>query len=59
MAKAHTLVDNFNDDTINATLWTVAPSGSDTIREVNGRVEIRPLSNAAAGNYALPSRRCA
>jgi hypothetical protein len=54
MAKAHTLVDNFNDDTIDATLWTVTPTGSETLREVNGRVEIRPLSTIA-GNYAYTS----
>ena len=55
MAKASTLVDDFNDDLVNTTLWTVTPSASDTVREVNGRVEIRPLSNAAAANYAYTS----
>ncbi|HEX6913437.1 MAG TPA: hypothetical protein VF142_23735, partial [Longimicrobium sp.] len=55
MAKAHTLVDNFNDDSIDqydATTnptgrWTVAAAGTETLREVNGRVEIRPLGNTA------------
>jgi len=54
MAKAHTLVDNFNDNTIDTTLWTVTPTGSDTLREVNGRVEIRPLSNQT-GFYTCTS----
>ena len=54
MAKASTLVDNFNDDQINATLWTVSPSASPTIAEVNGRVEIRPLSNTT-GVYQYTS----
>jgi hypothetical protein len=49
MAKAHTLVDNFNDNTINTSLWTVT-SGTD-IREVNGRVEIRPPGNASGSSY--------
>lgn len=56
MAKAHTLVDNFNDDTIdlyhatnNPTgRWNVSAAGPETIREVNGRVEIRPLGNQAS-----------
>ncbi|HEU4885416.1 MAG TPA: vanadium-dependent haloperoxidase [Longimicrobium sp.] len=50
MAKAHTLVDNFNDDTINLSLWTVTPTGSD-IREVNGRLEMRPAGNQASPSY--------
>jgi hypothetical protein len=50
MAKAHTVVDNFNDNTINTTLWTVSPSASPTITEANGRVEIRPTNNAT-GTY--------
>jgi len=54
MAKASTLVDNFNDDVINAALWTVTPAASDTIREVNGRVEIRPVSDAT-GTYTYAS----
>jgi hypothetical protein len=49
MAKAHTVVDNFNDDTINTALWAVSPPG-DYVRETNGRVEIRPGSNLA-GSY--------
>jgi hypothetical protein len=47
MAKAHTLVDNFNDDSIDAVKWnaygTPGPT-AERIREVNGRVEIRPAS---------------
>ncbi|HEU0076631.1 MAG TPA: hypothetical protein VFQ76_03215, partial [Longimicrobiaceae bacterium] len=41
MAKAHTLVDNFNDNQVDTTLWVV----SGNTRETNGRVEIRPQSN--------------
>ncbi|HST57144.1 MAG TPA: vanadium-dependent haloperoxidase [Longimicrobium sp.] len=44
MAKAHTLVDNFNDDQTNTALWAVSPPG-DFVRETNGRVEVRPRSN--------------
>jgi hypothetical protein len=47
MPSAHTLVDNFNDDTIDAARWNVygtpAPV-AERIREVNGRIEIRPAS---------------
>jgi hypothetical protein len=53
MAKAHTLVDNFNDDTTNATLWTVGDNptpAAGRIREVNGRLEIRPEPNATGTN---------
>jgi hypothetical protein len=49
MAKAHTLVDNFNDDQTNTALWLVSPPG-DFVRETNGRVEVRPASNLA-GSY--------
>jgi hypothetical protein len=50
MAKAHTLVDNFNDNTIDSAKWD--PYGTSTeVREVNGRVEIRPAGNDS-GNYA-------
>src|SRR4051812_39748081 len=47
MAKVSTLVDNFNDNSTDTAKWT--PFGSpgsvpDRIREVNGRVEIRPRS---------------
>jgi hypothetical protein len=49
MAKAHTLVDNFNDDAIDTTRWSVyanpAPA-SQRLRETNGRIEIRPASGA-------------
>ncbi|HYW13755.1 MAG TPA: hypothetical protein VE871_17465, partial [Longimicrobium sp.] len=53
MAKAHTLVDNFNDDTTNATLWVVGDNptpAAGRIREVNGRLEIRPEPSAAGSN---------
>ncbi|HEU0076630.1 MAG TPA: vanadium-dependent haloperoxidase [Longimicrobiaceae bacterium] len=46
MAKAHTLVDNFNDDSIDTAKWTAATS--ERLREVNGRVEIRPAGNTQA-----------
>ncbi|HEX8907437.1 MAG TPA: hypothetical protein VF771_21470, partial [Longimicrobiaceae bacterium] len=54
MAKASTLVDNFNDDQVNTTLWTVSPAGTTAVQEVNGRVEIRPASNVA-GTYLYAS----
>ncbi|HEX8363129.1 MAG TPA: vanadium-dependent haloperoxidase [Longimicrobium sp.] len=47
MAKAHTLVDNFNDNSPDTTKWNPYgnPGGSaERIREANGRVEIRPAS---------------
>ena len=51
MAKAHTLVENFNDNTCNTSLWY--PYGG-TETEVNGRLEIRPRSGAAGpyGGYS-------
>jgi hypothetical protein len=45
MAKAHALVDNFNDNAQNTSLWVATTS--ERLREVNGRVEIRPAPNAA------------
>jgi hypothetical protein len=53
MAKAHTLVDNFNDNTTNTTLWTVADQptpAKSRIREVNGRLEIRPEPSTSGTN---------
>ncbi|HEX6369156.1 MAG TPA: vanadium-dependent haloperoxidase [Longimicrobium sp.] len=54
MAKAHTLVDNFNDNSTDLTRWTIngtpAPL-AERIREVNGRVEVRPRY-ATSGNGA-------
>jgi hypothetical protein len=50
MAKAHTLVDNFNDNAIDATRWTAYGSPTplaERTREVNGRIEVRPASGAA------------
>ena len=46
MAKAHTLVDNFNDNTRDGTRWYAYGDWA----EVNGRLELRPTG--AAGNYA-------
>ncbi|HEY0018892.1 MAG TPA: vanadium-dependent haloperoxidase [Longimicrobium sp.] len=51
MAKAHTLVDNFNDDTTDTALWTVAGT---VATETNGRVQIRPPGNQA-GYYTYAS----
>ena len=59
MAKAHTVIDNFNDDAIdqyhtttNPTgRWNVTGAGPETLREVNGRVEIRPPGNQAGLSY--------
>jgi membrane-associated phospholipid phosphatase len=51
VAKAHTLTDNFNDNATDAAKWRAygnpAPL-SERVREVNGRVEIRPRSNHTA-----------
>ena len=49
MAKAITLVDNFNDDAQDTTKWSA--STGDRLREVNGRVEIRALGNQTGGSY--------
>ncbi|HEX2205974.1 MAG TPA: hypothetical protein VHG91_21845 [Longimicrobium sp.] len=43
MAKAHTLVDNFNDNTTDTGKWTA----TGPVQEVNQRLEIRPASNVA------------
>jgi hypothetical protein len=45
MAKAHTLVDNFNDNTQDTAKWI--GTLSERLREVNGRVEFRLTPNAA------------
>ncbi|HEY0019309.1 MAG TPA: vanadium-dependent haloperoxidase [Longimicrobium sp.] len=47
MAKAHTLVDNFNDDTLDTGKWSAYGATNDRVREANGRIEIRPSSGAA------------
>src|SRR5215213_4209764 len=47
MAKAQTVVDTFNDDSIDPSRWTAFGNpGPDTerVRETNGRIEIRPAS---------------
>jgi hypothetical protein len=43
MAKAHTLVDNFNDNVTDTGKWIA----SGPVQETNGRLEIRPESNVA------------
>ncbi|WP_420125234.1 hypothetical protein [Longimicrobium sp.] len=54
MAKAHTLVDNFSDNSTNLSKW--APYGP--VREVNHRLEIRPESEVANtfGGYTSADR---
>jgi hypothetical protein len=49
MAKAHTLVEDFNDNSPDTALWTVFTNSSDpdVIRETNRRLEIRPLASTA------------
>ena len=49
MAKARTLIDNFNDNATDTAKWVAygAPAPlSDRVRETNERLEIRPLSGA-------------
>jgi hypothetical protein len=46
MAKAHTLVDNFNDNQRDSGKWW----GFGDYAEVNGRLELRP--SGTAGDYA-------
>jgi hypothetical protein len=50
MAKAHTVADNFNDNSISTARWTAFWNPgpvAERIREVNGRIEIRPASGAS------------
>src|SRR4051812_42108436 len=49
MAKAHTLVDNFNDNQTDTSKWTAFGP----VQEVNERLEIRPESGVAlsVGGY--------
>ncbi|HEY0018209.1 MAG TPA: hypothetical protein VGC13_17980 [Longimicrobium sp.] len=49
MAKAHTLVDNFNDNAQDTARWL--SSTGDRLSEVNERVEIRPIGNTAQAFY--------
>jgi hypothetical protein len=51
MAKAHTLTDNFNDNTIDTSKWTSAAG----ILEVNQRLELRPPPNTASAARVLSS----
>ncbi|HEX5872050.1 MAG TPA: hypothetical protein VFY65_16590, partial [Longimicrobium sp.] len=61
MAKAHTLVDNFNDNAIDQYHATSNPTGrwiatfTDQLREVNGRVEIRMDSSPSTAYYTSAS----
>jgi hypothetical protein len=58
MAKAHTLADNFNDNSTDTAKWFAygSPgSAADRLREVNGRLEIRPASGSADNWYAYDS----
>ena len=48
MPKAHTLVDNFNDNSIDPALWSVYGG----TREVNQRIEIRIPGSASGSSYA-------
>jgi hypothetical protein len=49
MAKASTLIDNFNDNSTGSQWALIDPTPTlQRIREVNGRVEIRPRSNESA-----------
>lgn len=61
MAKAHTLTDNFNDNATDAAKWRAygnpAPL-SERVREVNGRVEIRPRSNQPQVHSGYVSLSC-
>jgi len=42
MAKAHTLTDNFNDNTTDSSKWKIDDDGAGEAREVNQRLEVRP-----------------
>src|SRR5688500_14283263 len=50
MSKAHTLVDNFNDNALDGTKWAAFAdtTPSDRIHEVNGRLELRPASGTSS-----------
>ena len=55
MAKASTLFDNFNDDTLDTAKWSAVATPTPVaqrIREANGRVEITPASGVSGTNYA-------
>jgi hypothetical protein len=47
MAKAHTLIDNFNDNSVETSKWIVPADVR--IREINRRIEIRPPGNQTSG----------
>jgi hypothetical protein len=50
MAKAHTLVDNFNDNTTDTARWTVQAGGGAQVTEANQRLEIWPRPHLAGTN---------
>ena len=55
MAKAHLLIDNFNDNATDATKWTVVAGPAPTaerISEVNQRLEIRPRASVSGVNLS-------
>ena len=54
MAKAHTLVDTFNDDVLDTGRWAVTGTATE-VREVNQRVELRPPGNTAAAYVSYHS----
>jgi len=53
MAKAHTLIDDFNDSATDTSKWSAFASpttpAAERVREVNGRVELRPRSGDSSG----------
>src|SRR5690349_8679219 len=51
MAKTHELVDNFNDNATDTAKWVA----SGQVQEVNGRLEIRPVSGTAGSSGAYTS----
>ncbi|HEY0018891.1 MAG TPA: vanadium-dependent haloperoxidase [Longimicrobium sp.] len=50
MAKTHTLVDNFNDNTTDAAKWIVQAGGGAQVAEANQRLEIWPRPHLAGTN---------
>jgi hypothetical protein len=50
MAKTHTLVDNFNDNTTDPGRWIVQAAPGTQVAETNGRLEILPRPHLAGTN---------
>ncbi len=50
MAKTHTLVDNFNDNTTDPGRWIVQAAPGTQVTETNGRLEILPRPHLAGTN---------